>query len=213
MLDAESKQVNAAIMMLDSNGNWQPATDPLHFDKPKLVGVGPGLSFANAVLQKNPSIKIGLIPCAVGGSPIIAWQQGAEFLNGKHPYDDAIARAKIAMKTGVLKGIVWHQGESDNDSAHAAIYIEELTAVVSRFRAALQIADLPFVAGEIGYFNKANFINPLLNQLPALVAFTAFVSANGLVDGGDHLHFNTASARELGRRYASAMLQLQKSGD
>jgi hypothetical protein len=114
------------------------------------------------------------------------------------------------MQQGVLKGILWHQGESDNDSVHAPLYLDKLKELVSRFRNDLHQADLPFVAGEIGYFNKLDLINAVINQLPGAMRNTAVVSAKNLTDKGDHLHFDTYSARELGKRYASAMLQLQQ---
>ena len=44
--------------------------------------------------------------------------------------------------------------------------------------------------------------------LPGKVRRTAFVSSDGLVHGGDKVHFDTASLRELGRRYADAYLLL-----
>jgi hypothetical protein len=47
--------------------------------------------------------------------------------------------------------------------------------------------------------------------LPQNVPHTAVVSAKNLTDKGDHLHFDTPSARELGKRYAEAMKKLQKS--
>ena len=46
------------------------------------------ISFANEMLAGNSNIKIGLIPCAWGGSPIKVWEPGATYLNA-HPYDDA----------------------------------------------------------------------------------------------------------------------------
>lgn len=206
-VDAESKLVNAQIWMLDSLNHWVPATDPVHFDKPS-AGVGPAVSFAKNMLGDNKKIKIGLIPCAWGGSPIKVWEPGATYLNA-HPYDDALTRTKIAMQTGVLKGILWHQGESDNDSARATVYLQKLKVLINRLRTGLQSLNLPFVAGEIGHFNKTDIINAVINQLPGEVQHTAVVSANGLVEKGDKLHFDTPSAREMGKRYAAAMLQLQ----
>ena len=55
--------------MLDKNANWVPATDPVHFDKPAVAGVGPAINFAKEMLGNNKNIKIGLVPCAWGGSP------------------------------------------------------------------------------------------------------------------------------------------------
>jgi peptidoglycan/xylan/chitin deacetylase (PgdA/CDA1 family) len=208
-VDAESKKTHPHIVMLDSLNNWVPATDPVHFDKPAMVGVGPAIAFAKEMLQANNKIKIGLIPCAWGGSPIKVWEPGATYLNA-HPYDDAIKRTTIAMQRGVLKGILWHQGESDNDSVKAPLYINKLQQLVNRLRDDLHLPQLPFVAGEIGYFNKVDFINKEINKLPQQVNATAVVSAKDLMDKGDKLHFNTAAARELGKGYAISMQQLQQ---
>ncbi len=210
-LDSANNQLDPQIIMLDSLNKWKPATDPVHFDKPALVGVGPAMSFAKEMLGNHKHIKIALIPCAVGGSPISAWEPGAAYGNW-HPYDEAIARVKIALqKGGQLKGVLWHQGESDNDSAHALVYLEKLKTLITRLRTQFNNPKLPFVAGEIGYFNKQNFINPVLHQLPKLVPYTAVVSAKELTDKGDHLHFDTPSAQKLGKRYGDAMIQLQKT--
>jgi len=211
VVDAESKQQNPQILMLDSNNRWVPATDPVHFDRPALIGVGPAISFAKEILGNDKKVKIGLIPCAVGGSPISVWEPGAFYAPNFHPYDDAMKRVQLAMQQGVLKGILWHQGESDNDSVHASVYLEKLEALINHLRTELHQPTLPFVAGEIGYFIKADFINKVINQLPPQVQNTAVVSAKGLTDKGDHLHFDTPSARELGRRYADAMKKLNQS--
>jgi len=207
--DAQSRLTNTKILMLDSTNNWVQATDPVHFDKPKMAGVGPAIGFANEMLREENNISIGLIPCAWGGSPVEVWKPGAVYLSA-HPYDDAIRRTKLAMQKGVLKGILWHQGEADNDSIRSKKYLNELVLLVQRFRKDFSNEQLPFVAGEVGYFNKRNFINAIINQLPDQLPYTSVVAADGLTDKGDHLHFDTPSARELGKRYARAMKQLQK---
>ena len=207
VLDTETKAINKDIFMLDKSGNWVIAKDPLHFDKPS-AGVGPGLSFAQTMLSENKNIQIGLIPCAWGGSPIKVWSPGAKYFDN-FPYDEAIARAKTAMQKGVLKGILWHQGESDNSPEKASVYLEKLKQLISNLRRDLDQPNLPFVAGEIGYFNKSDNINSVINKLPEEVKNTAVVSAKDLKDKGDHLHFDAASARELGVRYAAAMKKLK----
>lgn len=209
-IDSISKQENPKILMLTKEDKWVPATDPLHFDKPAIVGVGPGLSFAQHMLSNNKTTTIGLIPCALGGSPIRVWEPDSVYLETFHPYHDAIRRAKLAMQRGSLKGIIWHQGESDNNPKSAAIYMAKLKILINRLRTDLQLPHLPFIAGEIGYFLKEEIvINQVINQLPTQVPHTAVVSAQGLTDKGDQLHFNTPSARELGKRYAEAMKILQ----
>ncbi|HEY4061043.1 MAG TPA: sialate O-acetylesterase [Puia sp.] len=219
-LDSAGKQTDPLIWMLDKNNNWVPATDPVHFDKPDVAGVGPAISFAKEMLlnrgQRNgdhnddTQRKIGLIPCAIGGSPIRVWEPDSTYLNGLHPYDDAIRRARVALQQGRLKGIIWHQGESDNNPQSAAIYMSKLQALILRLRKDLDSPDLPFVAGEIGYFGKGTPINAVIDLLPRTVPHTAVVSAEGLTDKGDKTHFDTRSARELGKRYGQAMKKLQK---
>ena len=213
IVDSISKIKHPQILVLDKNGNWIPATDPLHFDRPKAVGVGPGLNFALKMAENNSKVKIGLIPCAVGGSPISAWEPGAELL-GDHPYDDAVGRAKIAMKSGILKGILWHQGEGDCSPEKSKIYLEKLKSLIERLRNDLQAQNVPFVAGELGHYRENyKLINNVLKDLPATVPNTAVVSSEGLTHKGDGTHFNTSSARELGKRFAVEMIRLQNKTD
>jgi hypothetical protein len=47
-------------------------------------------------------------------------------------------------------------------------------------------------------------------ELPQQVPHTAFVTAAGLHHKGDKVHFDSASYRELGKRYAAAYLQMIK---
>jgi len=134
-LDSASKITDPQVFMLDQNNQWVPATDPVHFDKPDVAGVGPAISFAKTMAGNNGKIKIGLIPCAIGGSPIRVWEPDSVYLGKFHPYDDAVRRAGIAMRQGVLKGILWHQGESDNNPQSATVYTGKFKILVERFRA------------------------------------------------------------------------------
>lgn len=208
-VEAGEQAPHPRVWMLTKDNKWLPATDPLHFDKPAVVGVGPGLAFARAMAEADTSVVIGLIPCAVGGSPIEAWEPGKYYEPTKsHPYDDAIRRTKEAMQKGSLHGILWHQGESDSDSTLAPVYPEKLKLLVARFRKDLNMPKLPFVAGTIAEFYTdknpyAKRINEATAALPGQVKYTAFASASGLNENGDQTHFDTPSARELGRRYAA----------
>ncbi|MFV0565992.1 MAG: sialate O-acetylesterase [Flavobacteriaceae bacterium] len=208
-LDSLEQLSNERILMLDSTNSWVLAKDPLHFDKP-YAGVGPGIAFAQQMLIDRPDRTIGLIPCAWGGSPIKVWQPGARYFNN-FPYDEAVQKAKIALEKGRLKGVLWHQGESDNTPEKADLYLDTINILVQNLRRDLNLPELPFVLGEIGYFNKQDYINPILKNVPETIKHTALVSSEGLTDKGDQLHFDTASARVLGRRYAVAMKTLQQN--
>ncbi|HUR58093.1 MAG TPA: sialate O-acetylesterase [Opitutaceae bacterium] len=211
----EDKVPHPRVLMLNQEGEWVPATDPLHFDKPAAVGVGLGRSFAIALAEKNPGITIGLIPCAVGGSPIDAWRPGEYYQPTRsHPWDDAIKRARLALPAGTLKGILWHQGESDSSAELAPGYEAKLHDLILRMRAELQAPNVPFVAGQLGKFEESPWskfkqqVDQVHRDLPRKVPHTAFVSSEGLKHKGDKVHFDAESYRELGRRYAAAYLKM-----
>lgn len=212
----QDKEPNPRVLMLNQAGEWVPAVDPLHFDKP-AAGVGIGRSFANAIAEATPGVTIGLIPCAVGGSPIDAWRPGVFYqATRSHPWDDAIKRAKLALQSGTLKGILWHQGESDSSRELAPKYEDKLHDVIARFRTALHAPDVPFVCGQLGLFADSPWnefkkqVDQAQRDLPQKVPHTAFVSSAGLTHKGDKTHFNSESYREFGRRYAEAYLKLTR---
>lgn len=212
LTEALQQEGNDNLFSLNKEKQWVVARHPLHFDKPALVGVGPGLAFGVAMVKAGVGKKIGLIPCAVGGSPIEHWLPGAyDSATNTHPYDDAVERIVAAMKSGIVKGVCWHQGESNSQPGKAAEYLNQLTALIARIRQLTGNPQLPFVAGELGHFLKtADTINQQLELLPKLVPFTAVASSEGLIDKGDQLHFDAASANELGKRYALKMQALQR---
>jgi Carbohydrate esterase, sialic acid-specific acetylesterase len=205
------------VLMLNEAGEWVPAVDPMHFDKPAVVGVGLGRTFAAVVAEASPGVTIGLIPCAVGGSPIDAWKPGAFYAETKtHPWDDAMRRAKLALPAGTLKGILWHQGESDSKPVLASGYEAKLIDLIARFRTELNAPNVPFIAGQMGRFEGApwnenqTLVDQATRELSAKLPHTAYVSAEGLKDKGDKIHFDADGFRELGRRYAEAYLKLTK---
>ncbi len=212
------KTPHPRVWMLNSANQWVPATDPMHFDKPYVVGVGPGLTFGKLMAeQTDTTVFIGLIPTAVGGSAIDAWQPGGYHEQTKnYPYDEALKRVQQAQTAGTLYGILWHQGESDSKPELVDGYEQKLTGLIRRFRRALKAPNLPVVVGTVGDFYVAKTppairINTILRQLPNHEPHTACVEATGLTDKGDSTHFDTTSARELGRRYAAAMQKLSRT--
>ncbi len=207
--------------MLNKANEWVPATEPMHFDKPAVVGVGPGLAFGKqlAELEAGTSgdpVFIGLIPTAVGGSAIDAWQPGGYHEQTKnHPYDEAVKRVIFAQRSGTLHGILWHQGESDSKPELVSGYEQKLTQLIGRFRQVFNSPAVPVVVGTLGDFYAtknpaATQINTILRNLPMHLLRVVCADASGLTDGGDATHFNAASARELGRRYAKAMQALER---
>lgn len=211
--DEEERKSHPRVFMFDKDNKWIPATDPVHFDK-KIAGTGPGLSFAIAMAEQDTTVKIGIIPCAVGGSSIDTWRTGESFMN-VYPYDNAVNRTRMAMKDGQLKGILWHQGETDSKELQLAnAYEEKLISLIKNFRDDLAIPDLPFIAGELGHFlyhhrPYARIINQSLNEITLKLRNTTCVSSEGLFPKNDSVHFNSASAEELGLRFSEAMINME----
>jgi Carbohydrate esterase, sialic acid-specific acetylesterase len=194
------------VFMLNKEKQFVPAIDPVHFDKPTIAGVGIARSFAQVLLKANPALKIGLIPSAVGGTSLDQWKPDGEL------YRNALERARHALKSGRLRGILWHQGEADSGKeALAKSYRERFAAMIRQLRQDLEAPDLPVVVGELGEFHQSafnDFLNRELALLPFSVPHSAFVSSAGLTDKGDHTHFDAPSVREFGRRYGLAFLSL-----
>ena len=207
---------------------WIPAVDPFNYDRinqlglndsedpfeenaldvnnQRRCGVGPGRTFAKLMQEKFPGAEIGLIPVAVGGTPIAAWMPGgADKYSDRHPYDDALAMARYAMQFGKIEVILWHQGESDA-KFKTPDYKEKLITVINNFRRDLGLEHVPVILGEIGHFlDEKRFAvkeyNEYIRQAAAELSLAGVVSAAELTDRGDRVHFNTTSQYELGKRY------------
>lgn len=217
---------NPKVLTLNSNGEWEVAKDPIHFDR-AYAGVGPGLTFGKLMAEIDTSIYIGLIPCAVGGSSINAWLPAVDSSKNGKNYKTAILRTKTAMQNGTLRGIIWHQGETDCTAKGILNYQEKLTKVVNGFRTDLKLPDLSFIAGQLPVFQeqqpdkekKLQFnpyvaqINANIKNLKGVLKKFDYVIAKDTDHIGDYLHFNAESARLMGKRYANLMIKsLTKQG-
>jgi len=193
------------VMLLNQENQWEVAQNPLNRYSTirkglKMQQLGPGYGFAREMRKQRPDATIGLIVNAKGGTKIESWAEGGTFFN------DAVTRAKAAIEAGgVLKGILWHQGESN---ANDPEYVQKASALISALRKALGDENLPFVVGETCTAGLSRPVNKLLNEIPNVVPNTACVSADGLTAHDVKTHFDTESQLELGRRYAVAILAL-----
>lgn len=187
--------------LLNDKDLWEAAQVPLNrystvcksLDMQKL---NPGYSFAKTMISKGFCKNIGLVCNARGGSNIASWKKG-----NKH-YKEAVRRTKQAIKAGGrLRGILWHQGESDDKNAN---YLKELEQLIKDLRTEFGEQKLPFVAGQV---NNVQLINEQIAKLPALLSNTNYTSSEGL-KAQDRWHFDTKSQLELGKRYAKAMSRL-----
>ncbi|WP_339735765.1 sialate O-acetylesterase [uncultured Gimesia sp.] len=208
IVDPAANKPHPRVLKLDKKGNWVPATDPLHFDKPKIAGVGPGSGFGPVIADAYPDVTIGLIPAAVGGTPLSRWVKGGDL------YERAVKLAKQNQKQGVIKGAIWHQGEGDSSNPKLYdTYQKRLSGMIVDLRTDLNEPDMPFVMGELGEFFMrpgVSTVNEALHGIAKAVPGTAVASSKELKAKGDQVHFNAAAEKEFGKRYAEQMLKLQK---
>ena len=184
------------------NGRWLPMFTPIHWER-KMAGVCLAETFAEECANAYRT-KIGLIPCADGGTCLDQWAPGDVL------FDHAVFQAKLAMRSSKLAGVLWHQGESDCTPERYPLYESKCTAIFEAFRKELRLSDeVPFLVGGLGDFlkdrhespNLANYVNAQLQQMAEHRSYIHFVSAQGLKSNEDNLHFSAMALREFGSRY------------
>lgn len=197
-------------------GMWQPMTEPINIDKSGKAEFAPGIGLAASFadeLQKHTERKIGLIPCAQGGSKIEQWQPGESL------YDNAVFTAKLALRASKLGGIIWHQGESNCRNFRNNGYREKFLLTMNGLRNALDAEGLPLILGEISECMGERWaldewtapFNLHLHELASELPLCAVASQKGLtLRPEDGIHFDSPSCRELGKRYFEKYLELTK---
>jgi hypothetical protein len=184
-------------------GQWMTAAEPLHTDKAE-AGIGIGMSFAVEVLRSR-GVSIGLVPCAVGGTPLSRWMPGEDI------YENAVSVTRSALSKGTLRGILWHQGEGDSANMDdAKSYGQRFQLMIRYLRSTLSVPGVPVIAGELGTFlpiAHSGLVNQQLRELEEYLPAYACVTSKGLTDKGDRVHFDSKSLREFGIRYAKKYLQ------
>ena len=131
-------------------------------------------------------------------------------------YDHAVAQTRLAMRSAELKGILWHQGESDCRLDLAERYTERFLPVLQGLRRDLGAENIPVLLGGLGEYladctlegedvEHYAVVNAALRAIASAEPMTAFVSAEGLTANEDNLHFNARSLYVFGERYFEAM--------
>lgn len=189
-----------------------PATRPLHHHfRTTPGGMDWALPFAIAYLQRHPGVDLAFVPAARGATGFHhgRWRAGGDL------YTDAVTRVNVLMAgrpDAVFGGVLWHQGERDAvQGLSAAAYRADLDSLIDRFRADIAAAGpatpvvlgelLPdFVAGDGAY----QAIQEVIAGTPGRRGHTAVASSAGTT-GPDGIHFDSASLRLMGQRYAAAL--------
>jgi hypothetical protein len=198
-----------------SYNQWYTAKPPLHGCR---EGVGPGNYFGKMLADSFPTDTIGLVPCGISGVDIdffrknVVSKRRGQFRippdnhwTGGYPW--VVERVRLAQQRGVLRGMIFHQGESDNGNP---AWIGKVKEIVADLRADLGVSDtVPFIAAELLYTGCCKAHNRLIDTLPFVISNCDTISTADLA-GQDGAHFNLASQRILGKRYALKMIKAMK---
>lgn len=209
-------------------GKWHTAVPPQARPSTRLSVVD---YFGRTMVENLPEdVKVGTITVAVGGASIDLFDKDKyqDYLNdantadwlrnyakeyGGNPYARLIELAKIAQKKGVIKGILLHQGETNNcdptwTSRVKKIYHDILADL------GLEAKNVPLLVGELGQKEQGAACwghNAIIDNIAATIPTAHVVSSKGCPLQDDHLHFTAAGYRTFGKRYAEVMLELLKS--
>lgn len=227
-----------------------PALDPLHVGYNSNTNdkegerIGFGLSFAKQALG-NTTADIYLVPAAWSDTgfcrrttnrfPGMGWnatEKANDALAGTLLYERAVARADITLSLtdGILRGILWHQGEADSDDQDCAdVYADNLAELAAALRTNIAAdargaaargnnSDIPFVVGTMSMgadgrgsqlpFGTAKLVvDAAQRNVAQTIPVSGFVNNDDLVlpaypcGEGTCVHFGAAALREMGVRY------------
>jgi hypothetical protein len=187
---------------------------------PRIVGLG-GLCpidyFGRSMVAALPAdYKVGVVAVASGGVDIRAFfpETGADYIKYKEnpkvaKYDSELYKrlvdmAKIAQQSGVIKGILMHQGEANCGQTQWPQYVKTIyDRLISDLH--LNAAEVPLLVGEVSEGSEYAAHNKVIAQVPSVIPTAHVVSSTGCP--GD-IHFSAVGYRMLGMRYAIKMLEL-----
>lgn len=205
-------------------GQWYTAVPPIVSPVGKL---GMADYFGRTMVAALPSeVKVGVVNVAIGGCAIEMFDKDkyqtqmtdpgnwstilANNYYGGNPYKRLIDMAKKAQESGVIKGILLHQGESNNTQQTwpnevKKIYNDILTDL------GLSADTVPLFAGETlreEYGGACWGHNSVINRLPSVIPTAHVIHSNDCEGNGtDPWHFCAMGYRIMGKRYAYEALK------
>lgn len=178
------------------------------------ITFGPELGFGVAMQAAEPAgHTVALIKVSQGGVNLRSdWNPS----KSGGLFDLLISDTKAEMaslatsgNTVTLKGMIWHQGESDVSSTQSA-YQTELTGFINSVRSSLSAPSLPFVIGEVNDNGSRDNIIAAQEAVSSIPGYdTGFASSAGLTTWDNGTHFDANSQIILGQRFAASIQSLE----
>lgn len=215
LVEATDTIPHPKIFALGINDNWIHSKAPIHRYQPSLTGLGSGTFFAKELIKHTDNrVAIVLVPLAVGGTSINHWLNDTQ-VHSIHLRSNFKRKLQLAMEKGTLKGILWHQGEGDAFLDKIPGYQKKLETLFQYFRLYSGEKELPIITAELEAFastGETRFLWQMINKKIEDIAFkdpnTILVRTDDLKPRPDDVHFDGASQRLLGFRYARAYQHL-----
>ena len=163
--------------------------------------------------SKNSTVASDYINASGTGS----WVKQAAAQYDNYPYGKLLEMARIAQESGVIKGIIFHQGES---GANGSSWLRDVYALYENLIADLDLSSdsVPFIAGEplrmVGNQPApASGAREFVDLLPDYFKYKsgkdiAYVASSEGLTNYDEYHFSSEGYRTLGKRYGEIMLRL-----
>ncbi|GHT40053.1 hypothetical protein FACS189437_05070 [Bacteroidia bacterium] len=207
-----------------SKGNWYVATPPLCRCN---TGLSPADYFGRTLVAGLPkNARVGVINVAIGGCKIelfdkdkaatyIAneapdWMKNMLRDYNDDPYGRLLEMARLAQKTGVIKGILLHQGESNTGDKEWPAKVKKVYDNLLK-DLGLKPESIPLLAGEVlgeDQNGACASMNEIIATLPQTLPQAHVISSKGCQGTPDRLHFTAEGYREFGKRYGEKMLVL-----
>ena len=203
---------------------WYDAIPPLCRSS---TGLCPADYFGRSMVAGMPEqLTVGVINVAVAGCKIElfdkdafeayastapSWMTSIITQYGGNPYRRLVEMGRLAQQKGVIKGILLHQGESNTNDTNWPNKVAKIYGDLIR-DLELKAEDVPLLAGETVSADQGGAtasMNTIIAELPKVVPNSYVIPSKGCECRPDHLHFTPTGYRELGKRYADKMLELQ----
>ena len=204
-------------------GEWYTATPPIVREG---TGLGMADYFGRTMVKYLPEdIKVGVVDVAIGGTKIEGFisEEVADYIKPEadwlknyfkaydnDPYKRLVDMAKIAQESGVIKGILLHQGESNNTQQD---WPKKVKLIYDRLLEDLNLKaeETPLFVGEMVSKQEGGACwghNAVIAKVPSVIPNSYVISSANCPQKGDGLHFTAQGYRIMGQRYAKAALEL-----
>ncbi len=204
-------------------GEWYTAVPPLCR---QTSGLTPADWFGRTMVEyTSDDVTIGVINVAIGGTKIEGfmneyvadyvaneadWFKAYMACYNNEPFTRLVEMAKRAQNFGVIKGILLHQGESNNGDGE---WCNKVKTVYERLLSELGLyaENVPLLAGEMVRKEQGGICyghNDIIATLPKVIPTSYVISSEDCTAVSDGFHFTAEGYRKIGRRYALQMLKL-----